>query len=79
VNRNPAVSARLDRFSLSYDNNDGSLSSLGVDLMYQPFKYVGFGIGYRNLFIDLQSEKSSRELSLKQTFQGPMLFMNASF
>jgi len=74
-----AVSARLDRFSLAYENYDGSLTSLGVDVMYQPFKHVGFGLGYRNLFIDAQVEKSGRMLSLKQTFQGPMLFMNASF
>jgi hypothetical protein len=33
----------------------------------------------RNLFIDLQAEQSARTLTLKQTFQGPALFMNASF
>lgn len=74
-----AVSARLDRFSLSYENYDGSLSALGIDVVYQPFRHVGFGAGYRSLFIDLEAEKSARHLKVDQSFQGPLLFMTASF
>jgi len=74
-----AVSARLDRFSLSYENYDGSLSALGIDVMYQPFRHVGFGAGYRSLFIDLEAEKSARHLKVEQSFQGPLLFMTVSF
>ena len=74
-----AVSARLDRLSLSYQNYDGSLTAMGIDLMYQPFRHVGFGIAYRDLFIDLQAEADGRTAKFKQSFQGPMLFMNVSF
>ena len=74
-----AVSARLDRLSLSYQNYDGSLTAMGIDLMYQPFRHVGFGIAYRDLFIDLQAEADGRTAKFKQSFQGPMLFMNFSF
>lgn len=74
-----AVGARLDRFSLSYQNYDGSLGALGVDVMYQPFRHVGFGFAYRALFIDVEAEKSGRHLKADQSFQGPMLYMNVSF
>jgi len=74
-----ALSARIDRFSLSYENYDGSLSALGIDVMYQPFRHVGFGFGYRSLFIDLEAEKSGRTLKVEQSFQGPLVFMNVSF
>ena len=74
-----AVGARMDWLSLSYENYDGSLTSLGIDVMYQPFRHVGFGLGYRNLFIDMKAEKNGRHLKLDQSFQGPMLFMNVSF
>jgi hypothetical protein len=74
-----ALSARIDRFSLSYQNYDGSLSALGIDVTYQPFRHVGFGAGYRSLFIDLEAEKSARHLKVDQSFQGPLLFVTLSF
>lgn len=74
-----AVSGRLDRLSLSYQNYDGSLTAMGLDLMYQPFRHVGFGLGYRSLYINLDAEASGRTLQLKQSFQGPLVFMNLSF
>jgi hypothetical protein len=74
-----AVGGRIDLFSLSYENYDGSLTAVGLDVMYQPFRHVGFGLGFRNLLIDFEAEKDGRHLKAKQSFQGPMLFMNASF
>lgn len=74
-----AVGGRLDRFSLKYDKFDGSLSSLGLDLTYQPFRHVGFGIGYRSLFISMTASEDSKTLRFKQSFEGPLLFVNASF
>jgi hypothetical protein len=74
-----ALAARVDRFSLSYENYDGSLGAIGIDLLYQPFRYLGVGVGYRGLFIDLEAEKSARHLKVEQTFHGPLVFLNASF
>jgi hypothetical protein len=74
-----AIGGRLDRFSLSYENYDGSLTALAIDIAYQPFRHVGFGLSYRSLFISLEAEKDGRTLKAEQTFQGPMFFMNASF
>ena len=74
-----AMGLRLDRFAPSYDKFDGSLTSLGIDVLYQPFKHVGFGAGYRALAIRAEIEGERRILNMRQFFQGPMLFMNVSF
>jgi hypothetical protein len=74
-----AVSARLDRLSLNYDKYEGSIGALGVDIMYQPFRNFGFGLGFRSLLFDLKVEENARELEVRQTFQGPILFLTASF
>lgn len=74
-----AISARLDRFVLKYDTFDGSVSAVGLDLMYQPFRHVGFGLGTRALYIDASAENNNRKAIFRQSFQGPTLFMNLSF
>jgi hypothetical protein len=74
-----AVGSRLDRLSLSYDKYDGSLTSLAFDLSYQPFRHVGFGLTYRALFLSLAATDDGRVLRFRQSYQGPLLFMNVSF
>jgi len=74
-----AVGGRLDRFSLNYDKFEGSLSSMSLDLTYQPWRNFGFGIGYRSLFIRMSAEQDARTLRFKQTFEGPLLYVTASF
>lgn len=74
-----AIGARMDRFILRYQEFDGSVSALGLDLMYQPFRHVGFGLGSRALLIDMAATDGGRTLKFKQSFQGPLIFMNVSF
>jgi hypothetical protein len=74
-----AVGARLDRFSLSYDKYDGSLTSLALDILWQPFRHVGFGAGYRALAIRAEAHGERTTLRMRQTFEGPLVFMNVSF
>lgn len=74
-----ALGTRLDRFSLAYDKFDGGLTSLGLDVLYQPFRHVGFGVSYRSLFIRAEIEGDRATASFRQAFEGPMLFVNASW
>lgn len=74
-----AVGSRIDLFSLSYENFDGSLTAVGFDVTYQPFRHVGFGIAHRSLLIKLEVEDDGRHLRAKQAIHGPMLFMTVSF
>src|SRR3954463_6753597 len=70
-----AVGGRLDRFSLSYGKYDGSLSSLGLEVNYQPFHHVGFGLAYRSLFINATVHDGERTMKFRQSFEGPLFFM----
>jgi len=74
-----AVGGRLDRFSMSYDRYSGNISSIGVDVNYRPFRYVGFGLAYRSLFIILKATGPDFTAQFNQSFQGPLLYMSASF
>jgi hypothetical protein len=74
-----AVGARMDRFALKYNKFSGNLTGIGLDVTYQPFKNVGFGIGSRALALKVSAEDEGRKAEFKQTFQGPVLFVNASF
>ena len=74
-----AVGGRLDRFVVSYDKYDGNVTSIGLDVNYQPFRHVGFGLAYRSLFIVLKATGNAYTGQFNQSFQGPLLYMNASF
>jgi hypothetical protein len=74
-----AVGGRMDRFVMSYDKYDGNITSMALDLNYQPFRHVGFGLAYRSLFILLKATGTDYTALFAQTFQGPLLYMNASF
>jgi len=74
-----AISARLDRFVLKYDTFDGSITAVGLDVMYQPFRHVGVGLGTRSLYINASADNNNRKAIFRQTFQGPLLFVNVSF
>jgi len=74
-----AVGGRIDRFVMTYDNYYGNITSLALDLNYQPFRHVGFGLAYRSLNIFAKATGSSLTAEFNQTFQGPLLYVNASF
>ena len=71
--------ARFDYFALEIDQYRGSISSLGLDLQYQPFRHLGFGLGIRTLDIQLEAEKSDFNGKIETRFNGPILYLNTSF
>ena len=74
-----SIAARLDRFSLTYDQYSGSITGMGLELLYQPFRHVGFGVGYQSLFIDFEATRGDFVGKINQSMQGPTVFLNASF
>jgi len=74
-----AMETRLDRFVVSFNNIYGNITSSTVDLNYQPFRHVGFGIGYRSFFINVRVTRPAWTAILYQSYQGPFAYMNASF
>ena len=74
-----AVGGRLDRFSLEYDKFSGGITQLALDLQYQPFKHVGFALGYRGLVIRAEVEEARVTGKFRQVFSGPMASVNVSW
>jgi hypothetical protein len=77
-----SVGARLDLFSLTYQQYHGGITVLGLNLLYQPFRHVGFGVGYTGLFLNFQADSTglgSFQGKLNQNVQGPSFYVTASF
>jgi hypothetical protein len=82
LNEQWSVSARLDEFSLTYQQYHGGITVLGLNLLYQPFRHVGFGLGYTALFLNFSATSSglgSFEGKFNQNLQGPTFYLTASF
>jgi hypothetical protein len=77
-----SVGARLDEFSLTYAQYHGGITVLGLNLLYQPFRHIGFGLGYTALFLNFSTTSSglgSFQGKLNQNLQGPSFYVTASF
>ncbi len=74
-----AISGRLDAFRLEYDPYKGHIYSLGVDMLYQPWRHVGMGLGWRSLEMEFSASNSDWEGSVRSIFQGPIAFISVSF
>jgi hypothetical protein len=82
LNEHWSVSARLDEFSLTYQQYHGGITSIGLDLLYQPFRHVGFGLGYKALYVNFQADSTglgSFQGKYDQTLQGPTMYVTLSF
>jgi hypothetical protein len=82
LNEQWSVNARLDEFSLTYQQYHGGITVLGLNLLYQPFRHVGFGIGYTGMFLNFSATSSglgSFQGKLNQNLQGPSFYVTASF
>lgn len=74
-----SVGARFDYFALKVDQYKGEISSIGLDLQYQPFRHVGFGLGIRTLDIQLEADEDDFRGKVESRFSGPIFYVNASF
>jgi hypothetical protein len=74
-----AMRVRMDWLSLSYDQYSGDIRSTLVDVIYQPFRNVGFGLGMRNLIVDLDVDATNWQGKARTSFSGPNAFITVSF
>jgi len=74
-----SVNMRFDAFSLDYEEYSGRVLSTGVDMIWQPFRHVGMGVGYRNLLVDLEMDDGEFSGMVDSDFRGPIAFLNVSF
>jgi hypothetical protein len=64
---------------MTYGDYDGELYFAKAFLEYWPFKYVGFGAGYRYLYADVQWDPGHKKEDYEFTLPGPMLYMTLGF
>lgn len=74
-----AVRMRADWLSLTYGDYSGDVRGMGLDVLYQPFRHVGFGLGLRSLMMDLTIEDPDWRGEARMSYTGPTLFLTASF
>jgi len=74
-----ALSLRQDWLSLEYDKYSGSIRATKIDLVYQPFKHVAFGLGMHSLDLKLDVQRDNSKFQARSNLRGPALFMSASF
>lgn len=74
-----AVNMRGDWLSLTYGDFSGDVRDIKIDVLYQPFQHIGFGLGVRSLTIDLEIDRSDWRGNARLNFQGPTIFMTATF
>jgi hypothetical protein len=74
-----AIASRLDAFRLAYEPYEGHVFAMGVDVLYQPWRHFGMGIGWRSLEMEVSASKSDWDGAIRSVFQGPMAFISTSF
>ena len=74
-----SVAGRAQIFRLTIAEYSGRLDHISVHLDYDPFKYVGFGVGYDLFSINLDIEREQWQGSVRYRFNGPMLYMKGHF
>jgi len=74
-----AMRIRSDWLSLNYGDYSGGLRSSAIDVLYQPFRNVGFGFGMRSLVLNLAIDKSNWSGEAKAVFSGPAAYVTVSF
>ena len=74
-----AVRARVDWLSLNYDIYSGDLRSTSIDVLYRPFRNVGFGVGLRTFVLDVEIDDPDWRGRARTSFTGPTAFVSVSF
>ena len=66
-------------FALELDNIDGSIIELDADIGWQPFRNFGFAAGYRFFRVDVESTGSVLNGAFQFEYQGPVVYVQATF
>jgi hypothetical protein len=74
-----SIYGRLQVFRLEVGGYEGSIDHLAVRLEHQTFRYIGFGLGYDFFELDVDIDDSEWRGFANYQFQGPTLYVRASF
>jgi hypothetical protein len=65
--------------SMSYGDFDGSLYFANAALEYWPFQYVGLGLGYRYLKVDVDYDPGNKTEHYDIKLPGPLFYLTVGF
>ncbi|MEJ2604722.1 MAG: hypothetical protein P8172_15820 [Gammaproteobacteria bacterium] len=71
--------ARGQFFFLAVDDIEGSISHAAAFFEHETFRHVGFGFGYDWFDIDVDAKDTNWRGAADVRFQGPVIFLQASF
>ena len=74
-----ALTARSDWLSLEYGKFSGSIRTSKLDVIYQPFKHVAFGVGMHALNLKLDVQNDNSKFQARSSLQGPAVFVSVSY
>lgn len=68
-------------FALDFEDFDGSLTDLRLNVEHQTFKHAGFGFGFNRIAIDLEASSSDDDLrgTVKNNNDGFLAYVFAAF
>ena len=75
------LDGQVQFFQIAIDNIDGSILNYRAAVIWQPKKWLGFGVGYDSFGIDVDADGEGNELAgtLEWTYSGPQAFFNFAF
>lgn len=65
--------------SLNYKDYDGRLLFAQAFLEYWPFRYAGFGVGYRYVHVDVDYDPGNKKETYDVTLPGPTFYLTVGF
>jgi hypothetical protein len=74
-----ALRLRTDWFALSYGDYSGELVSAALDVLYQPWRHVGFGFGMNSYMLDVEIKNTDWKGRARVAFNGPTVFVYGTF
>jgi hypothetical protein len=73
------LNVRVDRLSLDTGDIDGSVFSSGAEFIFQPWRHVNIGLGYRDINFQVSSNGEDWRGKAQIQQSGPMLMVSCTF
>lgn len=70
---------RVDRLSLDQGDVAGGITSGGIEFIYQPWRHVNIGMGYRDINYEVSSTGSDWRGEAQVQQSGPLFFVGTTF
>ena len=74
-----ALRVRTDWLSIDYGDYAGDVRDTTIDVLFQPYRHVGFGMSLRTLVVDVEMESEDWTGRARTVYYGPAATVRMSF